>query len=58
MCSGHRSYSPYLQSVYFWWWVVCVHAHVLHSEIYCTFRGNKSNSYRAEFVESGNSILV
>jgi hypothetical protein len=29
MRSGHRSYSSYPESVYFGWWVVCIHAHVL-----------------------------
>jgi len=29
MQSGHRSYSSYHESVYFWWWVVCIHADVI-----------------------------
>ena len=38
MRSGHRSYSSYLESVYFGWWVVCIHAHVLglRDLLYCT----------------------
>ena len=49
MRSGHRSYSSYLESVYFGWWVVCIHAHVLGlRDLLYTPRGNKSNSDSVE----------